>query len=68
MILFGDISKRAAVALSEKKRQKVAVPVFKLVLTLIWFAIILCCFLYRDNLSVEGILRYTPITSRNLQP
>lgn len=60
MILFGDISKRAAVAFSEKKHQKVAVHMFRLVLTLIWFAIILCCFLYRDNLSVEGILRYTP--------
>ena len=47
-------------ALFDQKHLKTASHVLRFVLVLVWGAVILCCFLYRDDLSVEGILNYTP--------
>lgn len=43
-----------------RKHNSTKMTVFKIILIFVWLAIILACFLYRDDISVEGILRYTP--------
>ena len=43
-----------------RKHNSTKMTAFKIILIFVWLAIILACFLYRDDISVEGILRYTP--------
>jgi len=61
LILYGrfyrSILKKS---ISNQKHQKVTVAVLKIILVLVWTAIILFCFLHRNSISVSGILRYTP--------
>ncbi|MGM9606081.1 MAG: TVP38/TMEM64 family protein [Oscillospiraceae bacterium] len=44
----------------EGKNRNTAVTVLRVALLLVWVAIILACLLHRDDLTLEGILRYTP--------
>lgn len=45
--------------MESKKKRKGGIA-GKILLALVWIGIIVLCFLHRDDLSVEGIVRYTP--------
>lgn len=44
----------------DEKIKKTLIRIFKIILIFIWIIIISSCLIYRDNITVEGILAYTP--------